>query len=289
MTARTSPPRSASERGFALVLTVLLTLVVGFGIAVSLRRQGAQTLAVERQLRAYQEHHGQMGLQDAIRVWLGEQRSQSLPDALGERGHALDLVLTDGSIVSVYLADGQARALGVLTGVTGRSLDDATRVLEALQTLAGARGLDAYTRGAGPVAISIATAPRAVVRAAFRAALGEDGDRSADELLRLRDAGEVIDRATLNGITSANTRNAEGRSMLNRLLAYDPTLWTVLVEIRQRAGGRLTARYGGLVQISSNRGRQASAMGSGGNTFLTWRNLGVGPDAEIWDGDLETE
>ena len=99
------------RRGYALVIVVLLTVVVGLTAAVGLQRQSSESLSVARQVAAYQQHHASRGMQEAIGVWLRAVNARTVGESLGEGGHALDISLADGSTLSVYLHDGQGTAL----------------------------------------------------------------------------------------------------------------------------------------------------------------------------------
>lgn len=259
-----------------MVVVVLLTMVVGMVIAVGMRRQGAQNLTVSRQAVAYREHHAVRGIQEAIGAWVRMIDARSISESLGDNGHALDVQLADGSTLSVYIHDGQGTALADLTAVSAGMIDETGAMLRSLAASVSEDEFRRLTRPGGPPAVSAATAPEPVLRAAMRAAMPEQAaDDVVRELLNRRASGEEITRVTINEAVRSSGGGNDGANAALRLLSIEPELWYVRVVIRSPVRGE-TARYGGLVQLrSGNRISREDGTGS----FITWEDLGDGPDA----------
>jgi len=278
MRCRTNPNPDPSPHGFAMPMVILLLVVTGLAISVSVRRHAAEQLLVSRQIEGYHQHHTGRGLQEAIAAWLRQQTGREIGDAIDQdTGHAMDIILEDGSIVSVALIDAQGALLSDLTALEESQAEEAAAALRMLLERVGPTTYQRLTRRAGPVGVSVRTAPLSVLRAVCLAASERHGSRLALELSRLQDTGDEITRQT---IVEAATRSGLGgseRAALMRLLVTDVTLWGVVVEVRAGRGlsrGRLLARYGGLTTIRANTGR----TGSGGATigsFVTWKDLGT--------------
>ena len=282
--AATNPGRGRAGRaGFVMPLVLLVLVVVGLGLGVSLTRFAAETRVVARQIRAYHEHHSGMGLQEAIGAWLKQQTGRAISEIIDPAtGHAMDIELADGSVVSVYLRDGQGTALADLSAVQPAQVDEASRVLRALIATTSQEEYIRMTRSVGPPGVSVNSAPDEVIRAVAEAVGGDRGDDFAHELLRARArAGQVTRQDIATAVSSAGLDN-EQRVAALRMLATDIELWAIIVELRGGRGmdrGRLLSRYGGLARLrvgSTRRGGSGNANELG--TFLTWRDLGTESD-----------
>lgn len=275
--------RIAGRGAFVMPLVLLALMVVGLGLGVSLTRFAAETRVVARQIRAYHEHHSGMGLQEAIGAWLKQQTGRAISEVIDpSTGHAMDIELADGSVVSVFLRDGQGTALADLSAVQPAQVDEAGRVLRSLVETTRQDEYLRLTRSVGPPAVSVNSASDAVIRAVAEAVAGDRGDAFAHELLRARArAGEVTRQDIATAVSSANLNN-EQRTAALRMLATDIELWAIIVELRGGRGmdrGRLLSRYGGLARLrvgSTRRGGSSNASELG--TFLTWRDLGIESD-----------
>lgn len=262
-------------------MVLLATVVVGMGVGMLMTRFAAQTKVVARQARAYNEHHAGQGLQEAIGAWLRQQNGRNIADAIDpDTGHAMDIELQDGSVVSVYLRDGQGTALADLSALPPDQVEEAGVVIKNLAEKVSSREFLRLTRAVGPSAISINTASEEVIRAVATAVGGADGDGFADELLRIRARGSEITRQDITSSIGAAGLTNEQRTAALRLFSTDVSLWAVVVELRGGIGadrGRLISRYGGLARLRVGTARRSSGNQAELGTFLTWRELGIDP------------
>lgn len=280
---------SRARKGFAMAMVILLMVVVGLGISVAMSRMGAQTKTVARQVKKYQEHHIGRGLQEAIGAWLRQQNGRELSDVLEpQTGHAMDIVLSDGSNISVFLRDAQGAALNNLNGLTDRQVEEGGIVLRNLVVNTTTEEYLQLTRPFGPPTISINTAPPRVLDAASRVAAGEFSDRFISELETLRAQGTRITRTELTRASSAAGLSSEQRAAALRIFATDIQLWAVIIEVRAGRGmnaGRLIARYGGITMIRVNGRNNNSGNPMELGAFITWKEIGI-HDREVDLGDL---
>ncbi|MBO6740389.1 MAG: hypothetical protein JJ916_11065 [Phycisphaerales bacterium] len=273
--ANTTHPRNA-RRAFAFIMVVLLMLVVSMGIGLAMMRFSAQTKSVTRQVSKYQEHHLGRGLQEAIGAWLRQQNGRDLHEALEpETGHAMDIILADGSEVSVFLRDAQGAALSNLTNESDVQIEEGGIILRNLASATTEEQYLRETRPFGPFNISIASASDIVLQAAAQVVAGGLADRFLAELGSLRENPNAISRTELTRIATASGLDSEQRAALFRVFATDIELWAVIIEVRAGGGmrqGQLIARYGGVTNIrssSTNRSGNPTELGA----FITWREL----------------
>lgn len=281
----------AASRGFVMPMVLLALVVVGLGVGVAMTRFAAETKVVARQLRAYHEHHAGMGLQEAIGAWMKQQNGRDISDAIDPlTGHAMDIELADGSVVSVFLRDGQGAALADLTALPGAQVQEAGVILGNLVASVRPEELARLTRSVGPAPVSIRTAPEPVVRAVAGAIAGDNADALANELLRIRARAGEVTRQDITAAVSAAGLNNKQRTDALRLFATDVELWAVIVELRGGRGldrGRLLSRYGGLARLRVSSGRRGGAGTPGElGSFLTWKDLGPETDGFSLD-DLD--
>lgn len=277
-----------ARRAFALPMVVLVMVVVGMTISVALSRFSAQSKVVERQIRAYHEHHAGRGLQEAIGAWLRMQNGRDLFDVLDpSTGHAMDIELDDGSIVSVYLRDGQGTALSNLTGRTENEISDGAAVLRQLALNVSQKQYLDMTRAFGPLAISAASADELLVTNVCDAIMEGNGSTLADGILETRQQNGRLTRVDMTTISTNAGLSGEQRAMVQRLFATDIELWAVVVEVRAGSGamrGRLVSRYGGITRIRLNSGRRNNSNLMELGAFLTWKDIGVeASDPDIAD------
>ncbi len=257
-------------------MVILLMLVVSMGIGVAMSRYSAQAKTVAREADKYVEHHLGRGLQEAIGAWLRQQNGRDLREVLEpETGHAMDIVLADGSRVSVYLRDAQGAALSNLTGRTAIEIEEGGLIL---RNLAANTREDEYlrdTRPFGPFTISVESAPERVLDAATRVIAGSLADRFLVELQSLRDQPEPITRTELTRVATSAGLSSEQRAAVFRIFATDIELWAVVIEVRSGRGvtkGHVISRYGGITRIRVNsRNSAGNPMELG--AFITWREL----------------
>lgn len=275
MSARLAPPRDRSRDapGYVMVIVLILVITSGLLIGVALRRQGAQTLTVKRQIDAYREHHAAQGLQELVGAWARQYSAANVLDALGDDGLAFEVDLADGSVLSVYLEDAQGLALADLSGLEGDELRLAGRVLLELGAEVGESRFDRYTRPAGPVAISVAGAPEPVLRAAVRAAVPDQAQQDAllSRLLTIRDTRRDVRSTDLGTALSGAGVESDARRDMLELLAADSEAWRVVVE--QTRDRRVTARYEGVTELRARGGAAAAPGESSAGMFLSWREL----------------
>ncbi len=272
------------RRGFAFAMVILLMIVVSMGIGLAMTRFSAQTKTVARQVTKYQEHHLGRGLQEAIGAWLRQQNGRDLREVLEPTtGHAMDIVLADGSEVVVYLRDAQGAALSNLTGRSELEIEEGGLLLRNLAANTTEKQYLQETRPFGPFTISVTSASDRVLDAAARVIAGSLADRFLAELGSLRDNPEAITRTDLTRIATASGFDSEQRAALFRLMATDIELWAVMIEVRAGQGmnqGRIVARYGGITRIrvtGNNRSGNPMELGA----FITWRELEQGQDFDL--------
>ena len=279
-----NPAPTRSRRAFAFVMVILLMIVVSLGIGLAMMRFSAQTKTVARQVTKYQEHHLGRGLQEAIGAWLRQQNGRDLHEVLEpETGHAMDILLDDGSEVSVYLRDAQGAALSNLTNLSDLEIEEGGLLLRNLAASTSETQYLKDTRPFGPFRISIASASDRVLDAAARVVAGSLADRFLAELGSVRFSDQAITRTDLTRIATASGLDAEQRAALFRVFATDIELWAVIIEVRAGAGlrqGQIIARYGGVTQIrlsSNNRSGNPMELGA----FITWRELELGDTFDL--------
>ncbi|MEL7472352.1 MAG: hypothetical protein AAGK04_03475 [Planctomycetota bacterium] len=288
------------RRGLAMPMVLLLVLVAGVLLTVTLQRESAHTRSVARRLQAYQDVHAQRGLQEIIEMWLSTYASGGVEAALEPDGRAFDLELADASTVRVFLQPAQGSARLELGGLGRTSRNRAEGVLEALAETLGSpdrfADLDArgrpYTRPVGPVAISVAHAPQAVLLAASQYAV-RDARRAetvVDALVRARESGELEEEAVQQAAADISAEQAE-RVLLQRVLTTRPELWWCRVELRGVEAGRsraIASVYGGYLQASVEGVPPDDTEGpasQGRGSFLTWDRLD--PEAPSPAGPME--
>ncbi len=270
--SRRDPRMSRARRGraFAMPIVVLLTLVVGLAVGVFLARQGVQNRTVARQVLAYQEHHAGRGLQEAIGAWLRRLSSREIPDAIGEDGHAMDILLPGGDVARVYVRDGQGQALASLGALDGEALEGAARILERLLATSDVETYRNSTRRVGSWQISPNAADAVVLRAVI-------SSRVEDEATVSSAVSRIIEGRRAERMTRSEVQHAleeagvsEGaETALARVFTYQPDLWFIWVELTPRGSRRVSARYGGLAYIGSS----ATQAGTQTGKFLTWEEL----------------
>ncbi len=269
--------KSRSERrAFAFVMVILLLLVVSMGIGFAMMRFSAQSKTVARQVSKYQEHHLGRGLQEAIGAWLRQQNGRDLYEVLEpETGHAMDIILADGSEVAVFLLDAQGAALSNLTNQSDTVIEEGGLILRNLAASTTEEEYLRETRPFGPFTISIASASDVVLDAAARVVAGSQADRFISELFSLRDNPESISRTELTQVATSAGLDSQQRAAIFRVFATDIELWAVVIEVRAGGGvrqGQLIARYGGVTNLRSSSNSQSGNPTEIG-AFTTWREL----------------
>ncbi|KAA0217248.1 MAG: hypothetical protein DYG94_01580 [Leptolyngbya sp. PLA3] len=266
-------------RGYAMPLVFLLSLVVALVLGLAIERNTAQVHNVKRQLEAYRSHHIARGFQEAISAWLSQQNSRSIAQSLGEGGHAIDLSLPDGSVIAVYLRDGQ----GTILDPQAASSDNAEKAASLrvrVQQLCAEQELDYenYQRPLGPFSISINVADPLVLQAVAEEVVGLDrAPEMVNKLIERRSETGQLERQDVLGVGTEMGLDTETRNALMEYFTVSPEMWYVTIELRGGAGmsnRALRARYGGLVPIRSSTNRTTGAWEQPG-VFLTWEELSV--------------
>lgn len=269
-----------------MVLVVLLTLVVGLGIAMLFQRHGVAALAARRQADDYIARHAGLGMRELISRWISTVRGK-LAESLDEGGFAFSLEFTDGQRIDVYLRDAQGTALAETSGLTGRRRE----IVELMKFLLEQGPQDEQNpllRRHGPSEISLASAKPEVLRALAVAIVGPEKatkvaeaiarrleDRANEDPSSRRSTGGMNPRpdATLPVEQILRVVREEGVepnqvAEFQAMLVATPTLWFVTAEVRG-AGGRVVDRAGGLIEIDPARNDPFNQNGP----FLTWETL----------------
>lgn len=269
----------AKRNGFVMPIIILLMVVVGLTISLSLRRLSSQQLLVSRQIKAYYEHHSGRGLQEAIGAWLRQQNGRELDEVLEEgTGKAMDITLSDGSVVSIYLFDAQSAMLSDLSSLGENQIDEAGIALRTLSESVNTTEYMDMTRPFGPASVSVHTAEEPVIEAISVTIAGNNGMSFANDIMLQRASGERMTRQKLVETATRAGVSAEQRASVLRWFATDVQIWGVMVEVRGGRGlsrGRLLARYGGITLIRSNTGRSRNGNAQEIGAFYTWKDLGI--------------
>ncbi|MDX2146066.1 MAG: hypothetical protein SFZ23_00985 [Planctomycetota bacterium] len=264
-------------------------LVIGILISATLDRQSAQRLAVERQLRAYQDDHLGKGIQALIEAWVAAVRNRPLIERVEQDGRVLEATLAGGVVMTLYAFDGQGEALAQFQGLNGQALTDAVGVLRELRR-ADLRRLaptDPRTgrrlpleRQRGPLAISVNAASEPVLRAVLRYATQGGGDGYVEKVLAARTSGGQVSPTDHAQFMTEAKLTPEQQNTLSRLFVFEPILWRLEAMVKRDSPDPLQvqrAYYGGLA-IINRQSRSSLETGSDGfqryNAVLTWERIG---------------
>ncbi|MCC6677956.1 MAG: hypothetical protein IT436_12500 [Phycisphaerales bacterium] len=233
--------RSTRPRAFALPLAVLLSVTATLMAAVMLDRVTAQTLTVQRTLEDYRATHQKRGMCEVVQFWLREvANGRRAADSLDPDGRALDLQLADGSVVSLFIADGQSTMLADLSALADADRQLAGQMLAQLRSQSP--GLHDSERAFGPLAISANSAPHQVLQAAATAIAGADpGAAFANAVIEAR-AQKALSSQDLSELALKAEIEGEPRGRLLRAITAEPSMWKVLVDVRGAQNGPLLAR-----------------------------------------------
>ncbi len=278
MAADTRQTRS----GFALPAVLLLTLVIGVVAAVMVRRESTQVLLFHRQMRSYDAHHMGRGVREVVGQWAISLSGQPIEKMIAPDGRILDLQMADGTLVRVFLADGQGSVLTDLSRAAGEDQRDGEAIVAALEEIArgqaGSSGDSPWTRAVGPVRISAASAPEAVIEAVARMLTTTKAQATSltRAILDARQDGQ-LDEAELATAAGRGGLDAQALARFNRLLAPKPDLWMLTAEVHAPGRGgqaleEIKARYGGRIAFGQALFGAASGLDSLGS-FLSWEEL----------------
>lgn len=278
----TRHPRRTS-RGFVLPVVILLVVMVGAVSSIMLERHVARTKTVQRQLDAYQEHHGVRSLQAVVEAWRKSPTAQprTVEDMLEDDGLAFTVDPGDNTRILVYLFRGQGTMLRRVGGISGDDREPAMRAIEWLHNEVknpSERAL--LVRDAGPMAVDVNTADPVVLRAIVRGVLGDGSEARAYEgrLIDARMGGQEIRLQTLSNFATESGLDADQRTLVNKFLTVSPEVWRFRIDVRGTgvaSGMGLVSRYGGLLHLGSS-------TSTGTNTFeeptpfLSWERLNPG-------------
>lgn len=280
MMARGVASRCARGGGFVLPVVILLIVMVGAVSAIMLERFVARTKTVQRQINAYQEHHGVRSLQTVIEAWRKTPTAQprDLAEMLEPSGLALTVEPGDRTRIEVYLFPGQGTMLSRIGGLRDADRDAAERVIRVLASRTDTpEEMDLYLRDAGPLAVDVRLADPLLLEAIVGGVLG-DGPVAKEYSRRLIDArmsDEEIGLQTLANIATESGLEAEQRALINRFFTVSPEVWRFRIDVQATgiASGRgLVSQYGGLIRIG------AASSGAGSTfeeptPFLSWEKL----------------
>lgn len=267
MNPRQHISRKDRGRGFALPLVILLTLVVGLGVAVLFQRHGVAALAARRQADDYIHRHAGLGMRELISRWLTTVRGK-LQESLDSDGFAFSLALPDGGRVDVTIEDAQGTILSRTDDLTGRRREIVELMNYTLKPLAPELR-EQLTRQHGPSEISIESARPEVLLALASAIAGPD---AADDVMRSltqrRDdqaPGRTLTMDQIARALSEARMEPPQIAEFQAMLTTTPTLWLAIAEVKG-SGGRVLERAGGLIEINSERIDPFNQNGP----FLTW-------------------
>lgn len=264
------------RRAFALPLVVILSMVATMVIAVMLERQSQQTLVTVRQLRWTQDRHLESGVREVVGAWV-KGSSRRLGEISKSGGHALDLMMEDGRNFRLDLEDAQGSVLATFDGVPANEAALARNLYDTIAMRAGdPRTLEGWTRLVGPVAVSAASAPEAVLAAVASTRLGE-GQAAAmarDIVLARESPDQSGGPQWLRRILSEYVSDLEDRRELQRLIVAEPSLWRIRVSVFDDRG-RLLSMYEAIVHVDGRELRQRADSGDFTplGPFLLWRRV----------------
>lgn len=272
----------AYRNGFAMPMVLVLALVAGIMAAVVLDRQAAQRQTISRQLNGYGDTHFERGVREVVGQWTDSLIGQPIEKLLGPDGHAMDIERPDGSMVAIYLFDGQGSVLTEIAGLNESDAVDALGVMQELEHQSRGKPDPALVRPVGPVRVSISSAPGEVLDAVFSYAKGgKSAHRSVQSILSARKRGDLTD-IDLNSALDSADLNPEQKNTARRLLIVKPELWNMVVDVYPPGANAPAARYGGRFLLSSfgaggaTAGRTTSMVSLG--KFLWWQPLPIHDD-----------
>ncbi len=269
--------RDRSSRGFVLPVVILLVVMVGAVSAIMLERHVARAKTVQRQILAYQEHHGVRSIQTVIEAWRKTPTAQprDIAQMLEDDGLALTIDPGDGTSIGVYLFPGQGTMLRRTAGLADNERAAAERALLLLrESVEDDETFDRLVRRAGPLAVDVNQASPVVISAIVRAVLGDSADAYESRLLDARLSGETIGLQTLSNIATEAEIDEDQRTLISRFFTVTPDVWRFRIDVRSRAGGgRLYAQYGGLILLGGSATSTAASTFEQPTPFLSWERL----------------
>lgn len=284
---RQLPRLRTHRRAFTLPLVLLLLLVSGLFMTLLIQRMVNQALASRRQADAYTFHHVSLGVQEAVEAWVDSNGRRSIAESIGTNGEAFELVIEGGQRVTVRIRDAQGLALGELSGLRESQAELAAGIMVSLVETTNANQARANIRTEGPIAISVATAPREVLIAAVNSVTKGLGTKDiVDQIISLRESSIVTEEDLTSAVTASGLE-PDDQNKLRQILTATPQLWEVVAEAEPLPGSVLTTkriRYGGLAQLSGQtraRSQQERISLERRSRFIRWRELTNEPDADL--------
>lgn len=278
MTARPGTTRHA--RAFAMPVALIIVLLVGVVTGLMFERQASQRRLIDRQLWWYQEHHARFGVQEVVDAWMTQIPSNlRIEDALGENGHAADLILPDGTIAVLFLQEAQGSLLADFTALNASDQELCRRMLDQLTLVEEGAPRPQNRRAVGAAQVSVNSASLDALRAVCRASLDESrGEMLAREIDAERARRGIIDSpSALSEALSRVQVSPEERAAVLRALTTRASLYYLVVELQRGRDGARLARYGGYIPMSDRRrtGQADDQVWGRRTAFLTWDDLGV--------------
>ncbi|MGP1345318.1 MAG: hypothetical protein ACTS3F_01440 [Phycisphaerales bacterium] len=226
--------------GFVFVMVLILMVMAVATIGWSVARVRAQSAIVALQVDEYQRHHEMLGVRALVADWLTDMDVRSALAPMSRSVEAARVVeLPTGALVTLWVQDGQAAALGRLD----LEMTDDQRALQV--DILSRLPLDdrRLVRSAGPLQISLWGAPFEILLAAARG--NYDLANVVDELRR----DPELNRARfLSEVRDAGFNGSEGQELL-QIFTLNPMLWRVNVEV---VTDRTLNRYTLLAQAEGN-------------------------------------
>ncbi len=276
MTRRTT----ASRSGFVLPVVILLVVMVGAVSAIMLERHVARSKTVQRQINAYQEHHGVRSLQTVIEAWRKTPTAQprDLADMLEDDGLALSVEPGDGTKISIYLFPGQGTMLSRIGGLRQQDQEAAERAIRVLASRVDSREeLDLYLRDAGPLGVDVRMADPVLIESIVGGVLGDgpEANAYARRLVEARMSGETIGLQVLSNAATESGIDTDQRALINRFFTVSPEVWRFRIDVRGTgvaAGVGLVSQYGGLIRFGATSAAAGSTFEEP-TPFLSWERL----------------
>lgn len=269
--------RRARERGFALPMVILISLVAVVLVAAMLGRQSTQGLAVARQVEAVRDWHFSRGVREIVDAWMRSRVTGSFRELLAADGRAFDLSMEDGTQLSLFLVDEQGTLLTDTGGLTADEVIDLRGALEALGQEVPASRLVSMTRRVGPSSVSLWTATPEVIGAVCRQIAGSEGaDECKRTLLDLREKKQRLGMGDIQDAGASAGLNEKHRAALGRMITSEPTLYRFVLDVKASEGAASVARYTGHLVARSTLTRGAglrTGAAPARSSFLSWEKV----------------
>lgn len=211
----------ASRPGFVFLTVMLMLAIAAIILGVALQRSNMHATITQRQIDGYIEHHELLGIRDYAKNWLDRQNDPGKLAAYAESGDvAHRFALDEGTVLRIYVTDGQGTVLRGLAAVPNR---------ETRRWLAGVlaripQDRSDLTRRSGPPQVSIRSAPDEVLLAIA------GGNQELFAALVSARSKEVKNPVELLQALDRAGVDANVAQTLGRHLVVEPSLWRLNVE-----------------------------------------------------------